>query len=126
MAKRNFWVSAQLTNEILWHCGNQTPTDAQSTFMADLLSYVVINPVMNNILHLSERERTCLFWVAQGKTVEEIALLMQIKACTVQTYRRRILTKLHCHSLAQAVFLTMCYQPFAPFFTITEKNHGNY
>jgi DNA-binding CsgD family transcriptional regulator len=111
MSRKSIWVSAKLTNEILWRCGNPTPTDAQSQFMADLLSYVVENPFLDNITLLSERERTCLFWIAHGKSVEEMAPLMHIKPCTVQTYRRRILTKLQCNSLSQAVFLTMCYRP---------------
>jgi DNA-binding CsgD family transcriptional regulator len=111
MSKNDFWVSSQLANDILNICGNPSPTFKQSKLIMDLLSYVIVNPAADNICILSERERTCLFWVAHGKTVKEMAPLMQVKACTVQTYRRRILSKLKCDSLSQAVFLAMCYQP---------------
>jgi DNA-binding CsgD family transcriptional regulator len=107
MAQDDVWVSLKLVNEFLAVCGNHSPTFEQKKFITDFLSYININTETKNIRFLSERERTCLFWIAHGKTIEEIALLMQIKTCTVQTYRHRILSKLQCRTVAQAVFLAI-------------------
>jgi DNA-binding CsgD family transcriptional regulator len=35
---------------------------------------------------LSERERECLFWVAEGKTTEEVAMILGVSANTVNKY----------------------------------------
>ena len=105
------WVSKKMVTDILRVCGNSSPTPPQQQLISDLLAYSIVNPHAEKIYTLSERERTCLFWVAHGKTIEEMTKLMQIKHCTVQTYRNRIRAKLHCKSLAQAVFVAMCYKP---------------
>lgn len=115
MSKISFWVSDKLANEILLVCGNSAPTIKHHHFILNLLSHMIVNPTADNIHLLSERERTCLFWIAHGMTVKEMTHLMHVKPCTVQTYRRRILTKLNCKTLTQAVFSTMCYQPINHF-----------
>ena len=111
MLKNNSWVSSKLVKDVLFICGNPSPTTNQCELMTDLLDYVMINPGTKGIHLLSERERTCLFWIAHGKSTEEMAPLMRVKLSTIQTYRNRIRKKLRCQTLAQAVFLTMCYQP---------------
>lgn len=111
MMNSDFWVSSNLVDEVLLACGNNSPTPMQCKFVDELLSFVIVNPAAEGVKSLSERERTCLFWVAHGKTIEEMAALMHIKTTTVQTYHQRIRSKLRCATLAQAVFWVMCYQP---------------
>lgn len=53
---------------------------------------------------LTERERSCLLLAASGKTSNETANLLGIKASTVETYRKNIKEKLACNTIAQAVF----------------------
>ena len=52
---------------------------------------------------LSAREHTVLLALATGKRIHEIALELDLNEQTVSTYRRRILDKLHLHSVADLV-----------------------
>jgi two-component system, NarL family, invasion response regulator UvrY len=52
---------------------------------------------------LSSRERAVLLALATGKRIHEIARELDLDENTVSTYRRRILDKLHLHSLADLV-----------------------
>jgi DNA-binding CsgD family transcriptional regulator len=56
---------------------------------------------------LTPREKECLYWVAQGKSSEETALILNIKTPTVDTYRKQIKEKLNCITIAQAVYKAM-------------------
>jgi DNA-binding NarL/FixJ family response regulator len=53
---------------------------------------------------LSAREREVLELITRGFTVEEIASLMQVSRHTVQTFVRRIYSKLNVSSKAAAIF----------------------
>jgi DNA-binding NarL/FixJ family response regulator len=59
---------------------------------------------------LSSRERTVLLALAAGKRVTEIAKELNLDARTVTTYRRRILNKLHLHTVADIVRYVMDHQ----------------
>jgi DNA-binding CsgD family transcriptional regulator len=56
---------------------------------------------------LTQREKECLFWSAQGKTVEDIGTILDISTDTVKIYLKRINVKLHasnrCHAVAKAI-----------------------
>lgn len=58
---------------------------------------------------LSNRERECLIWTARGKTVEDIATILDISAETVRVYMKRIIAKLQVsnktHAVARALAL---------------------
>lgn len=60
---------------------------------------------------LSSRERECLVWTARGKTVEDIATILDISADTVRVYMKRIVAKLQVsnktHAVAKALALGM-------------------
>jgi DNA-binding NarL/FixJ family response regulator len=62
-----------------------------------------INP-SDESLALSKRELEVLGLVTKGFTAEEIARLMQISAHTVQTYVRRVYSKLKVSSKAEAIY----------------------
>jgi DNA-binding CsgD family transcriptional regulator len=52
---------------------------------------------------LSERERECLFWVAEGKTTEEVALIVGVSANTANRYIAQAIAKLSAANRAKAV-----------------------
>lgn len=60
---------------------------------------------------LSNRERECLVWTARGKTVEDVAVILDISADTVRVYMKRIIAKLQAsnktHAAAKALALGM-------------------
>ena len=60
---------------------------------------------------LSTRERECMVWTARGKTVDDIAAILDISADTVRVYMKRIMGKLQVsnktHAVAKALALGM-------------------
>ena len=52
---------------------------------------------------LTQRERQCLSWVARGKTVADIAVLVQISPRTVAFHLDNARRKLNAGSIAQCV-----------------------
>lgn len=56
---------------------------------------------------LSSRERECLYWISQGKTIEETAMILGIKYGTVVGYVRSLKGKMNCNTLAHLVFKAM-------------------
>ena len=56
---------------------------------------------------LSERERECLFWVSEGKTTEEIALILGVSANTVNKYIVSSIQKLSAGNRTMAVAIAM-------------------
>ena len=64
--------------------------------------YRGIDPA-NTALSVSEREQTVLHWLAQGKTANEIALILDISVCTVRAHIRSIVCKLNASNITHAV-----------------------
>ena len=55
---------------------------------------------------LSDREYECLFWIAQGKTYSEIAMIVDLSFGTIKTYLDSARRKLNDSvNLPQAVFV---------------------
>jgi DNA-binding CsgD family transcriptional regulator len=52
---------------------------------------------------LSERERECLFWVAEGKTTDDVALIVGVSPNTVNRYISLAIRKLSAANRAKAV-----------------------
>ncbi len=56
---------------------------------------------------LTERELECLYWIAEGKTSEEIALILGISRNTINNYitsvMRKTATKTRSEAIAYAV-----------------------
>lgn len=52
---------------------------------------------------LSERERECLSWVAEGKTTEETALILGVSGNTVNTYVANAIQKLSASNRVMAI-----------------------
>lgn len=60
-------------------------------------------PTQDQDLHLSDRERECLQWVADGKTDWEIGQILSISDKTVNAYIERVKHKLGVQTRAQAL-----------------------
>jgi DNA-binding CsgD family transcriptional regulator len=52
---------------------------------------------------LSERERECLFWVAEGKTTDDVAQIVGVSANTANRYISQAIRKLSAANRAKAV-----------------------
>ncbi len=63
---------------------------------------------------LTRREALCLYWAAQGKSSIETAEILHITSDTVNTHRKRILQKLNCKNISQAIYHGMKYAYVCP------------
>ena len=54
-------------------------------------------------LHLTERQREILCWIADGKTLQDITVLTGLALSTVEKYLRRARDELGVETTAQAV-----------------------
>ena len=52
---------------------------------------------------LSDRERECLFWVSEGKTTEDVALILGVSSNTVNSYITHAIQKLSASNRAMAI-----------------------
>ena len=52
---------------------------------------------------LSDRERECLIWVSEGKTTEEVALILGVSGNTVNSYVTHAIQKLSASNRAMAI-----------------------
>lgn len=52
---------------------------------------------------LTERERECLFWVSEGKTAEEVALILGVSGNTVNSYVAHAIRKCGASNRAMAI-----------------------
>ncbi len=52
---------------------------------------------------LSDRERECLIWVSEGKTTDEVALILGVSANTVNSYVTHAIQKLSASNRAMAI-----------------------
>ena len=52
---------------------------------------------------LSERERECLQWVSEGKTTDEVALILGVSSNTVNSYVAHAIQKFGASNRAMAI-----------------------
>lgn len=52
---------------------------------------------------LSDRERECLFWVSEGKTTDEVALILGVSSNTVNSYITHAIQKFSASNRAMAI-----------------------
>ena len=58
-------------------------------------------------IELSNRERDCLRWTAEGKSSWDIGMILNISDNTVKNHIRNVLEKLQLHSRMEAVMYAM-------------------
>ena len=61
--------------------------------------------ISNNLL--TEREKTCLVWVAEGKTAQDIAAILKISEATVVFHLKNAIQKLNATNRSQAIAKAM-------------------
>jgi DNA-binding CsgD family transcriptional regulator len=52
---------------------------------------------------LSDRERECLFWVSEGKTTDEVAVILGVSSNTVNSYITHAIQKFSASNRAMAI-----------------------
>jgi DNA-binding CsgD family transcriptional regulator len=52
---------------------------------------------------LSDRERECLYWVSEGKTTDEVALILGVSSNTVNSYVTHAIQKMGASNRAMAM-----------------------
>ncbi|MEO9340720.1 LuxR C-terminal-related transcriptional regulator [Mesorhizobium sp. SB112] len=52
---------------------------------------------------LSDRERECLFWVSEGKTTDDVSVILGVSANTVNAYITSVIRKLSATNRAMAI-----------------------
>lgn len=96
-----------LSSSLLKKLGNTKPTSKQINLLASVLTKIFVSQEIQFSQALTEREISCLFWAAMGKTSKETACVLGIHHYTVQTHRREAKKKLGCKSTAEAIFKGM-------------------
>ena len=89
--------------------GIEKPTNMQIEEMKSLLFHSWIRKKIEIDKRLTKREKMCLLLASQGKTYIEIAKTLGINPSTIKTYERKILKKLNCKSMKQAVVIGLRY-----------------
>jgi DNA-binding CsgD family transcriptional regulator len=68
-----------------------------------LLSALPARRAADPVDPLSERERECLSWVAEGKTTDEVSVILGVSANTVNTYVAHAIQKLSASNRVMAI-----------------------
>lgn len=97
-------VTNYLAINMLEQMGITAPNQHQIDLIESILQNVVLVRQMtfNNVL--SPFERNYLYWIAKGKTDEEIAMMMKTNEAEAEQYAASILDKLNAKTMAQAVY----------------------
>lgn len=93
----------QFSSLYLAYLGNSKPSKKQILEMQTLLGNVCFFRPLILSKRLSAREKQCLRLTSFGKTLNEIAKIMQISSHTVNQYKRNILKKLSSKNMSQAI-----------------------
>jgi DNA-binding CsgD family transcriptional regulator len=102
--------TSRLTREVFERLGIVHPTSEQIALINAVFGCLASQREIRADSRLSARERTCLFLLAQGNSLDKIAENMGIKRTTVATFIKRIKLKLKCDTLAQAVYEGMSHE----------------
>jgi len=71
----------------------------------------------NISIHLTEREKTCLVWVAEGKTAHDIAAILVVSEATVVFHLKNAIQKLDVTNRSQAIARAVLLGLITPQFT---------
>jgi DNA-binding NarL/FixJ family response regulator len=106
---KNKMITNKTIEQLLEKLGNTNPSPMQIELVDTLLFRSSIEQTVLFDRKLTSRESYCLLLAAKGKTVQDTADLMGVKISTVRTWRHKILNKLACCSMAQAIFQGIHY-----------------
>lgn len=97
---------------LLMFAENSVPSDDRLREVALLTGYfasfgIVAETRIERDIDLTERELECLFWIAEGKTSDEMAMILGISRNTINNYitsvMRKTATKTRSEAIAYAV-----------------------
>lgn len=104
MNNDTFDATNYLAVTVLKHIGMTDPSQRVIDVMESALSHVVVNQQVLFETRLNQKESTCLFLAAKGKTTVETAKIMNTTSTAIEARRRSIKRKLRAASMAHAVF----------------------
>lgn len=93
----------QLTEGLLTGLHINQPTEEQRLAVESFILGVIL-PNKDRAIKLSPKQQLCLQLAACGYTAKETAAKLSLSPGTIKNYREKILEKLECKSIAQAVF----------------------
>lgn len=64
--------------------------------------------IIEETLSLTRREKECLFWACQDKSVKETSSKLFVSPETVKKHRKSLLRKLGCHTMTGALHSAFC------------------
>jgi len=92
--------------------------NALHPFMSERIGQLVKEPQhADSIILLTEREKTCLVWVAEGKTAHDIATILSISEATVVFHIKNSIHKLNVTNRSQAIAKAVLLGLIAPQFS---------
>ena len=116
----------QLSNELLYQFDVINPTRKQLDKACSFILKVICDGHFVFDEKLTQKEALCLFWTAKGKKTTETAKILNISPGTVDTHKKRIMKKLNCRNMLQAVFegMKLAYScPHEPCCTSSNKKY---
>lgn len=93
-----------LVLKLIKRLGNDQPNKEQVELLKSLLSTTEVLHRLSFDNQLTSREVACLYLAANGKTSEQSAKVLGVTKATIESFRKRIIQKLDCDNLTQAVF----------------------
>lgn len=105
-----------LVQEIASLLGMKDPTARQLMIISDFVNNIAVLSLLKIDRKLTAREQFCLYWSAKGKSSAEIADLLHIKKSTVDSHKKRIMQKLRCANMTQAVYEGMRIGLLPPYY----------
>jgi DNA-binding CsgD family transcriptional regulator len=93
---------------VLFSAADEDALDADALSRAQMqacyaLSQIAPDLVVESADPLSERERECLRWVSEGKTTDEVAVILGVSSNTVNSYVAHAIQKLSASNRAMAM-----------------------
>lgn len=95
-------------DETLFIFKEQLPSLGPSRFFSDKnyrMRTIKNRDLFFDTARLTHTELTVLYWTARGKTIEEIALILNLSFHTISDYRRKVIEKLDANNITHAVYL---------------------
>lgn len=102
------WSTRKPVNidEILHSCGHQLLTIGH-LFMAVMQPSSQPKVATRELAHLTSRQIDCLYWLANGKTIAEVAIILDISIHTVREHLRAITGRLQASNTPNAIALAV-------------------
>jgi DNA-binding CsgD family transcriptional regulator len=88
------------------------PKNTIEKIMGDYLSTLSVQELSDYLGRsvLTVREKECLHWICQGKTSEEVAIILQLTPHTTRTYLGNVKRKLGSKTIAQAIYRALRFK----------------